>query len=546
MRKTRRQIALLLALLFSITIFATGCVVSKTGTDNTDDTKTTDTTPTSSTEKEAPKTDPPTKVKMFFGDAGIAFPNDVDKSDNPFLNIIEKAANVDLEMIQPSYGDFQTRFNLMMASGEIPDIVHSWFHSDINKYGAEGAFADWEELIPKSQKLSKVYTKDMLDMMRSNDGNVYGLYTLSNGNPTGTYARIDLIREVYGDKSPVTPDEWFEVMSLVKEKYPDSVPLSSGGGFMMMDMFFKAFGAQVDGNGVKMQTTDDDRYIWAFEYPRTRDAVVYHRKLYENKLLDETFVTNTGADFTNRQMEKNMMVWRGDSAAVLGKQEAFAQAGNTNALIGFVNNPIAPGVEPRLAYWGNSPLGWHIVSVSEASTKKDAVLRIFEAFLDPGLLEQISWGREGIEYFVRQDGSKVLDIEAHNKASYRNAYLFMKQYWYADSMDVRMAGSLPKMNPKVASEFSKVWKSGIAIRDKESAMVPQITNASFVPSIADIAPKSAEAREQSKNIIYRAVMGEISMEEYDSLVSEWVKKYKYITDAYTTELKKVAKERSGQ
>jgi ABC-type glycerol-3-phosphate transport system substrate-binding protein len=332
-------------------------------------------------------------------------------------------------------------------------------------------------------------------------------------------------------------------MSLVKEKYPDSVPLSSSGGFMMMDMFFKAFGAQVDGNGVKMQVTDDDRYIWAFEYPQTRDAVAYHRKLYENKLLDETFITNTSAEFTNRIMEKNAMVWRGDSAAVLGRQQQFAQAGNTKAIVGFVNNPIAPGVSPRLAYWSNSPLGWHIISVSEASPNKDAVLRVFEAFLDKDIMKEISWGREGIEYFVRQDGSKVLDVETNAKTSYRNAYLFMRQYWYADSMDVRMAGVLPTMDPNQASEFSKVWKSGIEIRDKESAMVPSITNASFVPSIAEIAPKSAEAREESKNIMYRAVLGEISMEEYDSLVSQWLKEYKYITDAYTEELQKVIKER---
>ncbi len=541
MQRVRKQIALLVVLLLLITVFATGCVVSETPVKK-DEPKLTEAT--KATVKDEPKVEPPTKLKMFFGDAGIAFPNDVDKSDNPFLNIIEKAANVDLEMIQPPYGDFQTKFNLMMASGDIPDIVHCWFHADINRYGAEGAFADWGGLIAKSPTLQKYYPEDVLDMMRTDDGNIYGLYTLSNGNPNGTYARIDLIREVYGDKSPVTPDEWFEVMSLVKEKYPDSVPLSSNGGFMMMDMFFKAFGSQVDGNGVKMQTSKDiDKYMWAFEYPKTRDAVAFHRKLYENELLDKTFVTNTGTEFLNRQMEKNMMVWRGDSAAVLGKQQAFSDAGNATAIIGFVNNPIAPGVEPRLAYWGLSPLGWHIVSISAASPNKDAAIRVFEAFLDLNLSEQISWGREGIEHFIRQDGSKLLDIEASAKTYYRNAYLFMRQYWYADSMDVRMANVLPTMNVDQATEFSKVWKSGIAIRDKESAMVPQVTNASFVGSIPDLVPKSAEAREESKNIMYRAVMGEISMEEYDSLVSEWLKKYKYITDEYTKALQKVNEER---
>jgi ABC-type glycerol-3-phosphate transport system substrate-binding protein len=542
MKKCKKQIVLLLVVLFIISIFSSGCVVSQSrSSDNADDTKSTDTSSTTSID--APIDKPPTKVTMFFGDAGIAFPTEVDVSNNPFLNLIEEAANVDLEMIQPSYADFQTKFNLTMASGNIPDIVHCWFHADINKYGVEGAFCDWEELISTSPTLKKYYTEDMLDMMRADNGKIYGLYTLSNGNPTGTYARIDLIREVYGDKSPVTPDEWFEVMSLVKEKYPDSVPLSSRGGFMMMDMFFKAFGSQVDGNGVKMQTTDDNRYIWAFEYPQTRDAIMYHRKLYENGLLDTTFVTNTPTDLENRINEKNMMVWRGDSAAVLNRQQEFAKLGNTKAIVGFVNNPIAPGIDPKLAYWAGSPLGWHILSVSSEAQNKDAVLRVIEAFLDPEISEKISWGREGIEHFTRQDGTRLVDAQASADTYYRNAYLFMRQYWYAESMNVRMATVLPKMDSDQAAEFSKVWKSGIEIRDRESAMVPQITDASFVPTIADFVPKSAEAKEESKNIMYRAVMGEISMEDYDSMVKEWLDKYKYITDAYTEELQRVARER---
>ncbi|MDD2502609.1 MAG: extracellular solute-binding protein [Clostridia bacterium] len=540
-KKLRKQIALVIAVLLCIIITATACTPAST--DQTPE-KTPEPKKTAAPTKEPePTEEPPTKLTMFFGDAGIAFPSDVDVSDNPFLNIIEEAANVDLEMIQPSYADFQTRFNLLMGSGELPDIVHCWFHADINKYGAEGAFANWEDLLPQSPILSEIYTKDLLDMMRTDDGNVYGLYVQSARSPSGTYARMDLIREVWGDKVPKTPDDWFEVMSLVKEAYPDSVPFSTRGGFMMADMFFKAFGSQVDGNGVKMQVTDDNKYIWAFEYPGTRDAVEYHKKLYESNLLDETFVTNTTTELENRIMEKNMMVWRGDSAAVLNRQQEFAKAWNTTALVGFTNNPIAPGVEPRLAYWSFSPLGWHIVSISEASPNKEAALRVFEAFLDEDITNEISWGREGIEYFVRQDGSRVLDVEINAQTYYRNAYLFMRAYWYADSMDVRMAGVLPRMDGNQASKFSELWQTGIQTVTEENSSIPEVTYASFVPTIADLAPKSAEARAESLNIMYRAIMDEISMEEYDELVSEWLEKYKYITDAYTEELQKVIQER---
>lgn len=555
MQKAVRCIALAMVIVFSAMVMTTGCVVRESGGETRSEVSKPADTVKDATGKSTgePKVEPPVKLKMFFGDAGIKFPDDIDKSNNPFLNIIEKAANVDLEMIQPAYADFQTKFNLTMASGDIPDIVHCWFHADINKYGADGAFANWEPLVKNSKVLSKYYTQDMLDMMKTDDGSVYGLYVLNTRNAGATYARIDIIKEILlGDANAnndgwynqlVTPDDWYQVMKKQKEKYPDSVPFSCTGCFMMADMFFKAFGMGHDGNGVKMQVIPNEKYIWGFEAPKAREAVAFHRKLYEEDLLDKTFVTNTGTEFSNRVYEKDMIVFRGDPAAVISAQTEFAKRGNTKAIIGPVHNPIAPGVDPESAYWGKSPLGWHIVSINKKSPHIDACIRVFESLIDPDICKQMAWGREGIEYFLRTDGSKVLDIEASNDTSYRVAYTFMRAYWFLDNLDVRAAQMLPKLDATQATAFKKAWDTGIQIWEKESSQVPEITVANFVPSIPDLAPKTKEAREISKGIIFKAVMGEISMEEYDNQVKDFLSKYGYITEAYTKSYKEVLKTR---
>jgi putative aldouronate transport system substrate-binding protein len=560
MQRTIRSIAFVLIVVFSVLVMATGCVVREiSGETKPTVTKPPETKPTEKKQEETkkttdePKVEPPVKLKMFFGDAGIKFPDDVDLSDNPFLNIVEKAANVDLEMVQPTYADFQTKFNLTMASGDIPDIVHCWFHADINKYGADGAFANWEPLVKNSKILSKYYTQDMLDMMKTDDGSIYGLYVLNAKTSGATYARIDIIKDIlFGDpyadnddwyKQLVTPDDWYQLMKKQKEKYPDSVPFSCTGCFMMADMFFKAFGVGHDGNGIKLQVIPNEKYIWGFEAPNAREAVAFHRKLYEEELLDKTFVTNTGTEFDNRKYEKDALVFRGDPAAVIGMQTEFAKRGNTKAVVGPVHNPIAPGVSPKSAYWVNSPLGWHIVSINKKSPNIDAAVRVFEVLIDPEFCHQMAWGREGIEYFVRQDGSKVLDIEASNETSYRVAYTFMRAYWFQDNLDVRAAQMLPKLDASQASTFKKSWEIGIPIWQKESAQVPEVTAESFVPSIPDLAPKMKEARELSKAIIFKAVMGEISMEEYDKEVKDFLNKYNYIPEAYTKSYKEVLKER---
>jgi len=546
MYKFKRYISFAMIFLLSLSVLMAGCGTSSTdskdaSTAGDNATKTSEASPTPT----APAIEPPAKVKMFFGTAGIQFPSDVDVSNNPFLNIIEKAANVDLEMIQPPYADFQTQFNLMMASGELPDIVHCWFKSDIDKYGSEGAFINWNDYLPKSKQLSQFYSKDMLDQMKTTDGAVYALNVLSAMDPNGTYARIDLINEVNGGVTPKTPDDWYQIMKKVKEKYPDSIPMSTQGGIMMADYFFKAFGVGVDGNGIKLQVLADapDKYIWGFQAPKARDAIEFHRKLYAEGLLDKTFVTNKGTEYANAVETKNTMIFWGGAAAVISRQDRYGSIGNTTAVVGFVNNPIASGVNPKDCYQPMSPIGWHCVSIASKSKNIDAAVRVIEAFTLPEVKEGIAWGREGIEYVKNADGKKILDNEASALANYRVAYCFYNSYWYPDNLDVKAAQTYPKLAGAQATAFRKAYTEGVAIRNKESESVPSFTAASFVPSNAELAPKAAEARAASLNIIFKAIIGEITMVEYDKQVNEFIEKYKYITDDYTKALQKVIAER---
>lgn len=531
--KIRNTICCLLVAMLASTVFS-GC-----GGENSDNSNaSTGTESSSASAGSTSESDEPQEkqtVTMFFGDAGISFPEDIDKSDNPFLNLIEEKANVDLVMDQPAYSDFQTKFSLMMASGDIPDIVHGWFHTDVDKYGSEGAFVDWSTLIPESELLSSIYTDEMLDTMRTESGAIYGLRVQSSGMPEGTYARIDLIEELNDGVIPITPDEWYQFMKKIKEAYPDSIPLSSRGGFMMMDMFWKAYGVAIDGNGVQLQIKDDSDYIWAFEADNARTAVEFHRKLYEEGLLDQTFVTNTGTELTNAVLNHNMVVWRGGAANPIAQQEEFIKQGNTTAVMGMVNNPIADGVDPEDAYWANNPIGWHAVSISAQSEVQDAALRVIEAFNDPDILEELAWGREGVEYNI-VDGERVVDTEKNALTAYRTAYAFAKSYWYQDAIDVKKAMLDSKMEGEQKEMFDAHWDSGVQVYLDEANSIAGIKLSDKIPSVPDVAAKYSEARNVSLSILYNAIMGEISMEEYDQQVADFIAKYSDVKDAYNKSL----------
>jgi len=506
------------------TIFA-GCGGSKT---NNSGSASTSAAPTTSAATEAVKE--PTKLTMFFGDAGIKFPADVDVSNNPFLNIVEKAANVDLEMIQPQYADFETKFNLAISSGEIPDIVHCWFADAINKNGMAGAFVPLDEYISKSETLSKLYPKEYLDLMRASDGKIYGLTSLDAKNYGATIARMDLIDELNGGVIPKTPDDWYQLMKKEKAKYPDSIPFTSRGDTSHMDCFFRAFGAEVNGDGADWQLSNG-KFINSFEAPKMRDAILFHRKLYEEKLLDPTFVTNKAADWETAVNEKGFLVFDADASSALPPIEAWLSKGIKNQYFAVVPHPMEPGVNPENVNYRPMGIGWHTISISSKCKDIDAAIRVIEAFLSPEIQTAAAWGREGTEYTVGSDGKKVLNADESNKTSYRTAYAFMRSYWSPEALDVKISQILPKMDADMQSKFTTIWTKGI--QDNNTEVEKNSVYPFYGLTLSDASSNlRTEALTLSKSIIVKAIVGQISMEEYDKQVADFLKKYGSITEEY--------------
>ncbi|HHY24781.1 MAG TPA: hypothetical protein GX527_11250 [Clostridiaceae bacterium] len=64
-----------------------------------------------------------------------------------------------------------------------------------------------------------------------------------------------------------------------------------------------------------------------------------------------------------------------------------------------------------------------------------------------------------------------------------------------------------------------------------------VTAANFV-QLPELSPKLTEATDKAHEIVYRYIMGEITMDEYDKEVNDFINKYKEIKDAYNAEIKK--------
>ena len=346
---------------------------------------------------------PAEPIRLFMGTAGLSFPDGTGPSDNVYINKIAELANVKFsEVICPEYSDFQTKFNLMFSTNDIPDLVHCWFPADVQTQGEAGAFMELSNVIASSSVLSKTYSASMLNLMKNEKNHIFALRALAAVDGTSLGVNSDLIDELNGGTVPSTPDDWYTLMKKEKAKYPDSIPLSGRTGLRACDMFFKAYGVSVTYGEINWQYKDG-KIIHAFQAPMMKDAIQYYQKLYQEGLLDKTFVTNTSEDWNDRKDNKKLLLF----------------VNNINSCIKY---PTIPAALPRVedsrvtdddAYTARDLLGGHCLAMSAKTEHKDAVIRVMETLLSDDVKQLSSWGIEGTDFKV-ENNQKVL-TETGNK-----------------------------------------------------------------------------------------------------------------------------------
>jgi len=148
------------------------------------------------------------------------------KEDWPVFKEAAKLTNIHLKGVAPSSAtDTQEVFNLLMVSGDLPDIVEgNNLRDDFIKYGMEGAFIPLEDLIaehaPNIQKFldEHSYVKTFAS---GPDGHMYFIPYVPDGSVgKGYFIRKDWLDAV-GKDIPKNVDELYEVLTAFANEDPN-------------------------------------------------------------------------------------------------------------------------------------------------------------------------------------------------------------------------------------------------------------------------------------------------------------------------------------
>lgn len=205
----------------------------------------------------------------------------------------EEMTGVHIDFIHPVAGQVSEQFNLLIASGEYPDLIeYGW---DTYLGGPRSAIDDkvivpiddYLEYAPNFKKALE--SSELADAYRRgstlDDGTHYGFTTLNLGNFRtfgGPMIRRDWLDEL-GLEIPETINDWTEVLRAFKQKKGAVTPLT---GSEFPENFVGAFKISSD------FYADGDTVKYGPAQPEYKEFLAVMRQWYEEGLIDKDILTN--------------------------------------------------------------------------------------------------------------------------------------------------------------------------------------------------------------------------------------------------------------
>ena len=239
---------------------------------------------------------------------------DIDWEQNRFVKEIEEKSNIKLQIISTPLSDALQKRNLMLASGDYPDLILTdwptvFTKSDIMQYGVkEGVLLPITDYIDKygnNMKRIFEYNPSYRDRCVAPDGEIYGFARFSECYHCSAYPKIYL-RQDWMDKLGLKMPETTEVLREVLRAFVNDDPNGNGKKDEIGMLGATTWNTMVEYAlmGMSFQTVKPDFWLSlgadgkSVEFSPSTDAyregLRYIKSLYDEGLID-------GASFTQKE-----------------------------------------------------------------------------------------------------------------------------------------------------------------------------------------------------------------------------------------------------
>jgi putative aldouronate transport system substrate-binding protein len=461
------------------------------------------------------------KVEMF--DRGNA-PAGAGSVDNNFwTQWIQKnfgdPNNIKMQFIPVPRNQEVDKLNVLMASGDAPDIVFTYDTNTINNYVKNGGLTDLGKLLEDNgPNLKKFLGQEVLN---------YGIfsgkqYTVPAKRPL-QYAHTSYIRKDWLDKLgmpiPKTTDEFYNTMKAFKEKDPGQ----TGGKVIPFD-FSAMNGTNISTPGLLISSfvkkiSEEDFYATPeLLKPGYKEGVQFLNKLNQEGLINPDFAL----DKDGKNFEKDV------SNGLVGAFTALAAhpnlMGTGNVLDSLKKNvPSAEfvamdpftneeGKHPKAIY---DPIGAYLM-VPKSSKHAAEAIKYLDWMSKPDVLFTLQNGIEGQHYTLENGFPKTITTDEAKKTFYNNTDVAM----ISNGKDF---GSPDKNIEAAAIQFPNYKE--LAKQTIQNALNDGYTNPRFDRPIEAEIKNSKTLGDKAQEAVVKSVLAkpEEFSKTFDAITAEYLK-----------------------
>lgn len=340
--------------------------------------------------------------------------------DTEYAKALSEQTGIKVEYQHAAAGQDKEAFNLMIADGNLPDIIEwQWINSysgGPTKAIADGVILPLNDIIDEYCPNLKAYLAEHPEIdkeIRTDDGDYYifpGVSAPEVGVTFGAYFREDLLAEL-GMEVPDTIDEWYTVLTAFKNELGVEVPLSGSVNYLLKHgSIGYAYGV-----GSLDFVVNDGKIVYGPYTDNFKEYLMTMNKWYEEGLIDVDLATIKNNQVTAKVAAGTVGASMGYLASGMQKQLETGIAESGDPDFSLVAAPIPQVTEGVPAEYAKASALVYANGAAITTQCKDveAAARLLDyLYSEPGDL-LFNYGVEGVSYEV-VDGKPTYTDEIFN------------------------------------------------------------------------------------------------------------------------------------
>lgn len=445
-----------------------------------------------------------------------------DQSKLPIYEELTKKTGIKFVLKCPAVGQEKDQFNLMVASGEMPDIfdgksVPTYYPGGITKAAEDG-------IILKLNDLQKKYAPDLLKVydkykgvdayVKNSDGDYLAVPCIRGEQQytctSGMIMRKDWLDKL-GLKAPKTISQWHDTLSAFKNKLGATAPLLD----MNVNVLTGAYGIAT---GYFME---DGKVLFGPADPRYKDFLTEMAKWYKEGLIDPEIATNNSKTKDAKACSNKSGAFQGSGGSAIGRYEQQMTNVDPNYKLMGVQSPTLKDGETSRFFNCEVSVASHVTCSISAKCKNPDVAM---AFLNYGFTKEgyvlYNFGVEGKTFNWENGYPKFTDFVTKNPQDLSfTAALQM----YARSPNVGPFISDPRYQEQYFSlpeQKEAVTNWTAYSKDSQGPNFPYLRGVLSPAESSEVTPIETQVNTYVEEMLYKFVEGQTAIT--DSTFSNYI------------------------